>query len=111
MITDRASAKYIPPTIIIIKGSFNITATTATAPPRAKEPVSPIKTLAGKALYLKKPSRAPKSTPQKIAKSYRPKTIEIIVKNVITNKVTEVAKPSNPSVRLTAFVVPAKRIP
>ena len=41
------------------KGTFSINASAATKPPRAKEPVSPINTLAGYVLKIKKPSRVP----------------------------------------------------
>ena len=51
-----------------------LSSTPPSAPPNASEPVSPINTMAGGALYHKKPSPAPMSVPQKIANSPTPCT-------------------------------------
>ena len=48
------------------------TATAPSAPPSASEPVSPMKILAGGALYQRKPRPAPIMAPQKTASSPTP---------------------------------------
>ena len=95
----------------------------ANDPPKDKEPVSPIKIFAGGALYQRKPKQAPTIDPQKIDNSptfgiyciWRysekivfPTTYEIKVNDKATSITGTVAKPSNPSVKLTAFEDPTK---
>ena len=90
-------------------------------PPNDKDPVSPIKIFAGGALYQRKPKQAPTIDPQNTdasptlaiqgickysEKTVLPTTQHIRVKERATNITGTVAKPSNPSVRLTAFEDP-----
>ena len=88
------------------KGAFRINASAATKPPRAKDPVSPINTLAGYVLKIKKPSRVPTII---IAVRYTGDSIfnESTTKNIAITTVTEVASPSSPSVKLAPFTVPS----
>ena len=110
IMTERASMTKTPPTITSKNSVFVITATAANAPPKASDPVSPIKTLAGCALYRKKPRQAPASAAQKIARCGLPKYMAITAYASAATVVVPAAKPSRPSVRLTAFVVPTSTI-
>src|SRR6185503_5865292 len=97
------------------------TATVPNAPPIASDPTSPIKTSAGGELYQRKPKLAPTIEPQNIVnsapaglcvmskRSAHRASLERYVNPVsaaIAMNVTLVAKPSNPSVRFTAFDEP-----
>ena len=74
---------------------------------KSKEPVSPINTFAGCKLNNKNPKQVPiKTQPIKVT-SVTPKIILITVSAVIIIVVTLVAKPSIPSVKFTALVVPS----
>ena len=57
--TDRFSIRKIPHRIGINSSFLTIIANTAIKAPMVKLPVSPIKMLAGKELYHKKPTKAP----------------------------------------------------
>ena len=95
--------------------------TAAKEPPNDKDPVSPIKILAGGALYQRKPRQDPTIDPQKIESSPTlgiycsckysekivfPTTYDIKVNDRATNITGTVAKPSNPSVKFTALEDP-----
>ena len=70
--TDIFSIKKTPQRIGI-SNSFRIEiANTAIIPPRAKLPVSPINTWAGKELYHKNPTQAPTKAAIKITNSLEP---------------------------------------
>ena len=73
-ITDNASATKIPPTIAKTNSCLIITLIAPSVPPNASDPVSPIKTMAGGALYQRKPREAPIIAPQSIANSPAPGT-------------------------------------
>ena len=91
----------------------------ANDPPKDKEPVSP--RFCWRALYQRKPKQAPTIDPQKIDSSptfgiyciWRysekivfPTTYEIKVNDKATSITGTVAKPFNPSVKLTALDAP-----
>ena len=57
--TDNASTTNKPPIIAKTISCLVQTEIAPSAPPRASDPVSPIKTAAGGALYHKNPSQAP----------------------------------------------------
>ena len=99
---------------------FVITANAPIAPPIAIEPVSPMKTSAGKALYQRKPIAPPVSAAPRIARSRaeasrssvaRAERIHVttfIAVNVISAIIpTPTASPSIPSVRFAPFAAPA----
>ena len=65
--TDKVSNTNRPPIIARTISCFTIIATVANEPPKESDPVSPIKILAGGALYHRKPKHAPTIEPQKIA--------------------------------------------
>ena len=121
IITDSASITKMPP----IRSSSNsvcrrvMIAMLASAPPNAIEPVSPMNTSAGNALYQRKPIAAPTSAAPMIARSRsvrlrwptepeRTNETTFIVVNVKTAMIpVPAASPSTPSARLVAFAVPA----
>ncbi len=70
--TETASATKIPPVTTRISSCFVTTASAPSAPPKAREPVSPMKTSAGWALYQRKPRLAPRIAPQKTTSSPLP---------------------------------------
>ena len=72
MITEQVSMKKIPQIMGSSSSLCSIRASAPNAPPRANEPVSPIKTEAGCALYQRKPMQAPTSEAQKIVSSPAP---------------------------------------
>ena len=74
--------------------------------PKAKEPVSPIKILAGFLLKYKKPKQEALAAMEIIAKSILlfKKQITAQAKNATTDELA--ARPSKPSVKLTAFEAP-----
>ena len=109
----------MPPISSSRKIVFVKIAIAASAPPIANEPVSPMITSAGNALYQRNPIVAPISAAPTMARSSRlskrppglPErmyvTTEIAV-NVISAMIpVPAASPSSPSVRLTPFTVPA----
>ena len=69
IITESASTRKMPPISGSSASVFVITANPASAPPIAIEPVSPMKTSAGKALYQRNPIAPPISAPPRIARS------------------------------------------
>ena len=69
MITLSASTTNTPPTSGSRSSVFVNTANAATAPPSASEPVSPMNTSAGNALYQRNPMHAPSSAADRIARS------------------------------------------
>ena len=69
IITEIVSKTNSPPIIAKTISCLTIIATAAKEPPKDKEPVSPIKILAGGALYQRKPKQEPTMAPQKIAAS------------------------------------------
>ena len=76
-------------------------------PPRAKEPVSPIKTAAGETLKSRYASNAPARQKDKIASPSFPLSLQIKMPKKIKNgMLAPAAKPSKPSVKFTAFTVP-----
>ena len=105
----RTSSASVPVTI----------AKPARAPPKAIEPVSPMKSSAGKALYQRNPIAAPISAAARIARSSRkseraPTSPERMYPiTLIERKVNRAmipvpaASPSRPSVRLAPLAAPA----
>lgn len=80
-----------------------------TAAPKNSEPVSPINTFAGYALYLKNPRIPPVSAAANIMRSLdhvnvAASPIKMSAKVTEFTKETPPAKPSKPSVRFTLFV-------
>ena len=69
MITESASITKMPPIRSSSNSTFMKIANAAIAPPSAIEPVSPMNTSAGKALYQRKPIAAPISAAPTIARS------------------------------------------
>ena len=69
IITDSASITKIPPISSSRTSVLVMIAKPASAPPSAIEPVSPMKTSAGKALYQRKPIAPPISAAPRIARS------------------------------------------
>ena len=120
-ITDSASIAKIPPIRTSSTSAFSMIAKAPSAPPRANEPVSPMITSAGNALYQRNPIVAPISAPPRIARSRcgmlaTPKAgcwLRMKVKTLITVKVktamipAPAASPSMPSARLTPCAAPA----
>src|SRR5690606_19893899 len=74
IITESVSSTKRPPITASTISCLVATATAPTAPPRASEPVSPMKILAGGALYQRKPRPAPIIAPQNTATSPTPGT-------------------------------------
>ena len=120
MITESASIRYTPPMKMSSTSTFITIAKPAIAPPSAIEPVSPMKTSAGTALYQRNPTAAPISAAPTIARSSldrfrssglrldRMKSRTAIVVNVNSEMIAvPAARPSSPSVRLTPFEAPA----
>ena len=64
IITDRVSITKRPPMMPSTISCLVATATAPMPPPSASEPVSPMKILAGGALYQRKPRPAPIIAPQ-----------------------------------------------
>ena len=121
IITDAVSNTNNPPIIAKTISCLTIMAMAARDPPKESDPVSPIKILAGGALYQRNPKHDPTIEPQKIESSptsgmywickysekiVLPTTYEIKVKESATNITGTVANPSKPSVKLTAFEAP-----
>ena len=81
--------------------------------PRVKLPVSPINTLAGFELYTRKPIILPISIKQKIPISLLPSIhqLPIAIKPKAKKAIADnpPAKPSNPSVKLTALEDPTNK--
>ena len=90
---------------MINMGICSIYAVEATNPPNARDPVSPMNTLAGYTLNSRKPRSAP-TTAHVIGEMPLLVPIATTVKNVATSTVTLEARPSRPSVKFTPFTVP-----
>ena len=69
MITESASMRKMPPIRRSRNSVLVMIAKPASAPPIAIEPVSPMNTSAGKALYQRKPTVPPISAAARIARS------------------------------------------
>ena len=69
IITETVSNTNNPPIIANTISCFTIIAIAANDPPKERDPVSPIKILAGGALYQRNPKQAPTIDPQKIESS------------------------------------------
>ena len=108
-ITDSTSMRYTSPTITINNGIRSISAVDATNPPSASDPVSPINTLAGYVLNIKKPNRAP-ITDVMIGDIFALIPRAAMAKKVATITVTPDARPSRPSVKFTPLTVPRTTI-
>ena len=67
--TDAVSKTNNPPIIANTISCLTIIAIAASEPPKESEPVSPIKILAGGALYQRNPRQEPTIEPQKIESS------------------------------------------
>ena len=119
MITESAATAKIPPIRSSRKIVFVKIANDASAPPSAIEPVSPMNTSAGHALYQRNPIVPPINAAATIARSSfvskrcpggpeRIHEITIIEAKVKSAMITvPAASPSTPSVRLTPFAAPA----
>ena len=88
----------------------------AMAPPRPSAPVSPMKTSAGNELYQRKPRQAPPTQPAITIRSVTPGSLALrpMMKATparATSTIAEApaARPSRPSVRLTALEKPASQ--
>ena len=118
-ITDNVLTTKTKPRIGIYNSIPEKTERLAINEPRASDPVSPINIFAGKQLNKRKHKIEPQATTEiiemflnsamfEILVDITPVSIKIfwIIKNVIKNiNVVDEAKPSRPSVKLTAFVV------
>ena len=78
----------------------------ARTPPRAMEPVSPIKIFAGFLLKIRNPRQPPATAPNITGSPMKQKAVPAITINSETRVVTPDARPSSPSVRFTAFTTP-----
>ena len=120
IITDSASITKIPPIRSSRNSVFVMIAKPASAPPIAIEPVSPMKTSAGKALYQRKPTSSPDQrgaddrqvevgvTSRWPGAPERMYAITVIAVKVKTAMIpVPAASPSIPSVRFTPFAAPA----
>src|SRR6266487_5714179 len=116
--TDSASRTNTPPTITSSSSCLMRIATVPSAAPSASEPTSPMKISAGYELYQRNPSDAPTSEPQNTVSSAAPEkcvsrrysastrlptTYASAVYAVAAIAKILIARPSRPSVRLTAF--------
>src|SRR5581483_3874995 len=121
MITESASMTNTPPTIGSSSSCLMRMATVPSAPPSASDPTSPMKMSAGYELYQRKPRLAPTSAPQKTVNSpagakrtssrYCASTAWPVTYASAVNAAAEIAnvliaRPSRPSVRLTALLAP-----
>ena len=82
-----------------------VTDNVASMKPRNVAPVSPIKILAGFILYGKKPRHAPKSAERMIATFVSATISAMTVSAAVEMADTPAARPSRPSIKLTAFVM------
>lgn len=78
------------------------------APPRNREPVSPINTFAGLKLYIRKPTRPPARPDANMPSSRNssPHATVTQTKNRHTGTEVPLARPVTPSVIFTALTVP-----
>ena len=106
IITDNVSNTGINATTNNNSGIFKYNAIAEITPPNKREPVSPINTFAGCKLNIKNPNTAPITMLPNTDISGLPIIIPITVKQVNIIALTLEAKPSIPSVKFTAFVVP-----
>ena len=104
--TDNVSITGINATIKRYIGIFIIIAIDAIAAPKANEPVSPINTFAGFTLNIKNPNVEPTVAAPRTTIGVSPFFTATSVKNVITIATTPEHKPSSPSVKFTALLVP-----
>jgi hypothetical protein len=118
--TESASTTKIPPIRRSSGSVFVMIAKAASEPPSPIEPVSPMKTCAGKALYQRNPIEAPIRLAPRMARSRssmsagppwrtadRAATSVIAVYVSRAMVVVPAARPSIPSVRFTPFEAPA----
>ena len=78
----------------------------AKAPPKAREPVSPINTFAGFALKYKNPIQTALTIIPKKVTLREPANIPTTAKATLAIADVPAANPSKPSVKFTALVVP-----
>jgi hypothetical protein len=119
-ITESASTRKIPPIRTSRNSVFVMIAKAARAPPSPIEPVSPMKTWAGKALYQRNPIEAPIRLAPRMARSRSTwsawplirrlasaatRLIAVYVRMAMV--VVPAARPSIPSVRFTPLAAPA----
>ena len=76
----------------------------ARTPPRAMEPVSPIKIFAGFLLKIRNPRQPPATAPNITGSPMKQKAVPAITINSETRVVTPDARPSSPSVRFTELL-------
>src|SRR6476659_498672 len=120
-ITETASSTNSPPTMPSTTSCLVATAMAPSMPPRASEPVSPMKIDAGGALNQRKPSPAPITAPHTTANSpvpgtkcscrYSertplPTTQANTPKQPVAIMTGTIANPSRPSVKFTALPAP-----
>ena len=74
MITDSVMATNRPPRMTTSSSVRVVMASPASAPPRAREPVSPMKILAGEAFHHRKPKQAPMPQAATTARSWASRT-------------------------------------
>ena len=84
---------------------LSIIAAAASAPPRAMDPVSPMKSFAGFLLKIKNPRQTPLRDVQNTNGAFCPICIAIIAKKIETMDVTPLQRPSRPSVKFTLFAI------
>ena len=73
-ITDTVSSTNSPPMMASTSSCLVMTLITPMAPPMASDPVSPMNTMAGGALYQRNPNPAPTMAEQNTASSPAPMT-------------------------------------
>ena len=105
-ITDKVSATITPPNTASNNSHLPITANVPKRPPRANEPVSPIKTSAFGLLNFKNPKDAPIAEAHIIATTVCPLKKAIVPQAKNAGIPTDVANPSSPSVKLYALDAP-----
>ena len=106
MISDIASIMNISPARTIMRGDPIINAAPTVIPPRKREPVSPMNTLAGWKLYTRKPRHPPIAAPEITPSPSLPSLKAQKAKNAIIISETEDTRPSMPSVRFALFTIP-----
>ena len=106
-ITERDSARKTPPITSRGQRLLLSRATAARQAPMAREPVSPMNTLAGWRFCTRNPSQAPAMAAQKPARAGSPswpRSINCSPRPVNTTAPQPAARPSRPSVRLVALL-------
>ena len=109
MITDKPSMTYTPQIKMKAGNDFKEKAYEAATAPRNREPVSPIKILAGFILKIKKPRTMPIVSDDTVKASCARVSDKKKVTTEIANEVDD-AKPSIPSVRFAQLIMPSKNI-